>query len=303
MENIKQALERVRNGQGEDLHHTDRIGALSSPLSLPGSSVTDAADVLGQEVALNLAHLESNRIIAHDHADPRARAFDMLRTQVLQAMDKKNWRVLGITSPTPGCGKTVVAANLALSIARQPERSAMLLDLDLQRPQVAACLGIQSDGDVTGVLEGRASLTSAVRQARAGSFRTYVLPAQSDAAASSVRMNSRALTMMLQNVRQAYSEAIVVIDLPPMLLGDDVIAVLPQLDCILLVAAVGQTKLSEIEECKKHLASAELIRLVLNKVRGDEAPYKDYYYSHKAADLPGKLAMTEGTAPRPRLSA
>ena len=43
----------------------------------------------------------------------------MLRTQILQAMDTAGSKILAVTSPTPGCGKTVTAVNLALSIARQ----------------------------------------------------------------------------------------------------------------------------------------------------------------------------------------
>ena len=78
----------------------------------------------------------------------------MLRTQVLQAMDQKNWQFLAITSPTAGCGKTVTAINLALSIARQPERSALLVDMDLQRPAVANYLGIKCRHGVRSILEG-----------------------------------------------------------------------------------------------------------------------------------------------------
>ena len=52
----------------------------------------------------------------------------MLRTQVLQAMDHNGWQILAITSPTAGCGKSVTACNLAMSIARLPERSVLLVD-------------------------------------------------------------------------------------------------------------------------------------------------------------------------------
>ena len=69
----------------------------------------------------------------------------MLRTQILQSMDMKAWQFLGITSATEGCGKSVVAVNLALSIARQPERSVLLVDLDLQKPQVANYLGLKCE--------------------------------------------------------------------------------------------------------------------------------------------------------------
>ena len=58
-------------------------------------------------------------------------------------MDAKSWQILGITSPTASCGKSVIAANLALSIARQPDRSVLLVDMDLQKPQIAEISGAE----------------------------------------------------------------------------------------------------------------------------------------------------------------
>jgi hypothetical protein len=48
-----------------------------------------------------------------------------------------------------------------------------------------------------------------------------------------------------------------------------------RIDCILLVAAMGMTKASEIEECNRHLQSSDVVRLVLNKAT-DAVP--NYYY-------------------------
>ena len=49
-----------------------------------------------RQVYLNRAHLESMRIVSHDGSDPHAGSFDMLRTQVLQAMDRSNWQFLAV---------------------------------------------------------------------------------------------------------------------------------------------------------------------------------------------------------------
>jgi hypothetical protein len=57
------------------------------------------------------------------------------------------------------------------------------------------------------------------------------------------------------------------------LTGDDVIAVLPQIDCALLVAAAGKSVLSEIEEAARHLLTTEVIRVVLNKVPEQASRY------------------------------
>ena len=53
-------------------------------------------------------------------------------------------------------------------------------------------------------------------------------------------------------------------------------SVLPQLDCVLLVAAIGTSTIAEIQECNKHLQTTEVVRLVLNKVTEPSANY--YYY-------------------------
>ncbi len=57
-------------------------------------------------------------------------------------MGVSGWRVLGVTSPTPGCGKTLTAVNLAFSMARQPDQAVVLVDLDFQKPQVGNSLGV-----------------------------------------------------------------------------------------------------------------------------------------------------------------
>ena len=276
MENIRQALERARAlnpGRADLPVHAAPPHAMFEPYVGNENPV----DSEGREVALSLAHLESNRIIAHDDTDPRSRSFDMLRTQVLQSMDKKNWRILGITSPTPGCGKSVTAVNLALSIARQPDRSVLLVDLDLHKPHVASCLGANCESGVMSVLEGRTSLSSTIIQARAGNCHVVVLPAERATSDSSAWMASRPMNAMLQDIKRDYRSHYIIVDLPPMLSSDDVIAVLPQLDCLLLVAAVGKSTTAEIEECNKHLQAAEVVRLVLNKASEPNAQYYSYY--------------------------
>jgi protein involved in polysaccharide export with SLBB domain/Mrp family chromosome partitioning ATPase len=208
------------------------------------------------EFTVDPVRLQSARIISHDAKDARSRSFDMLRTQVLQAMDAKGWQVLAITSPTAGCGKTLTAINLALSIARQPEREVLLVDVDLQKPQVGSRLGAKCSVGLVTVLQGQVSPVGAVFEACVGDHRMLVLPAETATVASSELMGSSAMHAVLRDLRQEFQSRIIILDLPPMLLGDDVIAILPHVDCVLLVAAVGTSTVQEIEECKRHLRSA-----------------------------------------------
>src|SRR5262249_5362367 len=138
-----------------------------------------------------------------------------------------------------GCGKTLTAINLALSIARQPERSVLLVDMDLPRPQVGNYLGIKSQQGLLSVLEGRTALADAIVQSRIGDHQFLVLPTEAPRLASSELVASRAMSTMLQDFRRDFRSRIVILDMPPMLSSDEVIALLPQIDCVLLVAAVG----------------------------------------------------------------
>jgi MinD superfamily P-loop ATPase len=73
------------------------------------------------------------------------------------------------------------------------------------------------------------------------------------------------MSTLLQAIKRDFKSRIVILDMPPMLTSDDVIAILPQIDCVLLVAAAGASTVSEIKDCSKHLQAAEVVRLVLNK--------------------------------------
>ena len=275
MESIRQAVERARNLAAPSVQQSSaRYHAPEEKPQFPLGAANGIQPEI-QEVVLNNAHLQANRIVAQNVADPLTRSFDMLRTQVLQAMDAKDSKILAITSPTQACGKTVTALNLALSIARQPERSALLVDLDFQKPKVAASLGIKLvDDGALGVLEGRTSLSKAVIPARAGNQRLMVLPTKQSSGSSEL-MASRAMAAMLQDLRNEFRSYITIVDLPPILSSDDVIAILPQIDCVLLVVAVGTSTVAQIEECNRHLVSAEVVRVVLNKVPQTAT---QYYY-------------------------
>jgi hypothetical protein len=70
---------------------------------------------------------------------------------------------------------------------------------------------------------------------------------------------------MLQEIKASFPAATVILDLPPLLSGDDVLSLIPNVDAFLLVAAVGHSTISHVRECNKYLHSAEVLKVVLNK--------------------------------------
>ena len=272
MENIRQAIERAKDGRRPPGN------APPEPARAPAKHIFGDAIAGGKpspQFELDPAHLESQRIVAYDGKDLRSRSFDMLRTEVLQSMDLKGWKTLAVTSPTPSCGKTFTAVNLALSMARQSERQVFLADLDLRKPRVAASLGLKCKDGVLGIIDGQVELNEAVVQARVGTSKLEVLPTVPSSNYSDL-VGSSAMRSLLQDIKRRGQSGIVIVDLPPLLTGHDVISILPSIDCVLLVAAIGTTKVSEVRDCNKYLEGVEVVRFVLNKVPETTIPYVYY---------------------------
>jgi len=284
VENIRRAIERAKSQHGAGPSRTAAPHSDFTPSPLESDVAPDyrleppshyGSDGRLNRVELSTTHLASHRIVSHFVLDPFCRPFDMLRTQVLQSMEVAGAKILAVTSPTAGCGKSVTAVNLALSIARQPENSVLLMDLDFQKPKVATYLGLGSGGGVLSVLEGRKRLAEAVIHAHIGTQELMVLPTASTSGSAEF-MASRAMATLFEELKRDSGAQTVIVDLPPILTSDDVIAILPHVDCVLLVVAAGMTKVSEIEECNKHLRSSQLLRIVLNKVPQEATQYYSY---------------------------
>src|SRR5579871_129999 len=248
MEHIRQAVERAKEHPIQP-----SSDSLEAPRARAGQGFTANRHRWEptRELELDSAQLRTQRIFAFDGQDFHSRSFDLLRTEVLRSMDLKGWKTVAVTSPTPNCGKTLTAINLALSMARQPQRQVFLADLDLRKPRVADSLGLECRDGALGVLEGRITTGSATIRARVGASNLEILPT-SPTTNSSDLVGSDEMKRLLQEIA-ADGSRIVILDLPPLLTGHDAVSILPEVDCVLLVAAVGTSKVSEIEECKKYL--------------------------------------------------
>ncbi|OIQ99973.1 tyrosine-protein kinase ptk [mine drainage metagenome] len=278
MERIKQAILRAKNHQSSEANlaqlRPDGQGkSFKSNISKSQDELVDFRYENTRVVKLEKEHLEKNRIVAFDKSNPMSMNFDLLRTHVLQKMEENGWRTLAITSPTPEAGKTVIAINLAMSIAQQTNRTAMLVDFDLRRPKVGAYLGMHMEKSLNDVLNGTDQLPDVLVNPDVP--RLVVLPTRNAVKNSSEILSSKKIGDLITDLRERYKSRIVIFDLPPLLVTDDAIALLPKIDCVLLVVANGMSTKREIEDSLRLLPAENLIGTILNKA--DVEP-KAYYY-------------------------
>ena len=223
-----------------------------------------------EEITLDPRVLLRERIVTRTKSDPAHIAFDALRTRLLKALHDNGWSRVAITSPTKGCGKTMVACNLAFSLARQPETRCMLIDLDLRAPQVAQRLGQREAQAIEPYLIGEVAPRDYFR--RSGANLAIGFNGARVWNAAELVQSSRVAATLAATL-DLFRPNIVVFDMPPMLTSDDVLAFLPNVDGVLLVAGGGETKASEIEECERLMAEqTNFLGVVLNKAEDSSLP-------------------------------
>jgi Mrp family chromosome partitioning ATPase len=273
MERIQAAIQKAKEQRGDALPGAaPGVGSGAAPGAGSGGSARGARPAAVGPAWAELALFEpdsrllaKNHIVTFEDVDPAHSHFDILRTKVLRAMRRSGWTSLGITSPTSGCGKTTLALNLAFSLAHQPDVRTVLVELDLRRPSMAKTIGLKTPQSMASVLQGtRGVAESFVRYGENLAIGTNTSSVRNSA---ELLMNARTAEGVA-SIRRAFLPDIVVYDLPPMLQSDDVMAFLPHLDCVLLVAGAEKSRLDEVDKCEKDLAEAtNVLGVVLNLCR------------------------------------
>ena len=141
----------------------------------------------------------------------------------------------------------------------------LLVDLDMRKPRIAPYLGIKRDFGLLSVLQGRQNLAEAIVQVGIEREQLLVLPGE-QTNASSEWMASSSMATLIQTIKREFRSRIIIVDLPPILAGDDVLSILPHLQSVLLIAEAGRSSVFEIKECTKHLKATPVVRVVVNKI-------------------------------------
>jgi protein-tyrosine kinase len=276
MEKIKEALEKAR-GASPTVKRRVQAQVKSNVEETHEHEHEAHLDAINYDntkiVELDPTHLEKNRIVAFNKNESSTLIFDSLRTQVLLKMQENNWRTLGIISPSPGSGKTFVAINLAISIANQPQKTAMLVDFDLRKPRVAKYLGLHTDKSLNDYLNGTAQIEDIM--VNPGLPRLVVIPTMQRVLNPAETLSSSRVNGLIQDLKNRYDSRIVIFDLPPILNIDDALIMMPKIDCLLMVVGNGLVKETEIEEAMHHIPKEKLLGVVLNRA---EVKTEAYYY-------------------------
>ncbi len=218
---------------------------------------------------------------------PAAERYRSLRTRIAQTEGAAPRRVLMMTSPGRGEGKSMTTLNLGITMAQEFHRRILVIDADLRRPTLHLLLGLAQSPGLSDVLLGGASLEEAL--VTIPDYRLTVLPAGIPTEQPSELLGSSAMRRVLDQLRTSFDR--VLLDTPPAggLADAGVLAHLA--DSILLIVRAGRTLKPAIERSLSELETSKVLGLVLNDAGGPEtAAYVDVLKDYTEPPSPGRRA-------------
>jgi Mrp family chromosome partitioning ATPase len=172
---------------------------------------------------------------------------------------------IGLTSATPNCGKSFVAANLALGCARNADLRVIMLEFDLREPDIARMLDLPRTADLAPVLEGRAQFG---QQAVRYRDNVAISAAHTGIADPTSVLLSRKTAELVERIQTDYAPDLMIFDVPPVLTSDDSRAILKDMDCAIMVAKAGASTLPQVDNCEREIAEqTNVLGIVLNDCR------------------------------------
>ncbi|HVE42267.1 MAG TPA: polysaccharide biosynthesis tyrosine autokinase, partial [Planctomycetota bacterium] len=192
-------------------------------------------------------------------------------------------RLFAVTSAVPSEGKSTVACNVAVALARAGSR-VLLVDADLRRGTQHKLFSVASEPGLSAYLQGGTDTIDSMMSATDVDNLT-LMPAGAPMQNPIPFLHAERFNALLRDLRGWYEY--VILDLPPVKSAADPLIVAPLADANLLVIAASETRKDDVTYAKRMLRSvkAKLCGCVLTKARIRSGGYY-YYAAAVAAETP-----------------
>ena len=211
----------------------------------------------------------------HRPGSREAEAFRSVRTTLFVSM-QPGQKLLQVSSPEPGDGKSTTAANLAIAIAQSGKR-VLLIDGDLRRPTQHSLFHVPQDVGLTDVLMKEIEWQNAVRPTPVDGL--SVMTAGLCPENPAELLSAETLPALLHDAREDYD--LVIIDSPPVLAVSDPCIISPHTDGMLVVLRINKTRQAAAERMQETLAShgVHVFGIIANDFHSEAASEEGYDYA------------------------
>ena len=225
-----------------------------------------------------------------DHAAPVADEFRRIKRPLItnaansRSMENDHMNVIMITSSLPDAGKTFCSVNLAVSISLERELNALLVDADVAKRHISRELGLaEAPGLIDLLLDESCNLDEMLVRTNLNDIQ--VLPAGKGHPQATELLASERMSRIIDELATRYSDRIIVLDSPPLLITSEAQALASQVGQIVLVVEAGATPQQSLLQTIEVLDGDKAINIILNKSRhSSQFGYYGRYYGYYGKD-------------------
>ncbi|MEZ6136244.1 MAG: polysaccharide biosynthesis tyrosine autokinase [Pirellulaceae bacterium] len=210
-------------------------------------------------------------------------AYRSVRTGLFFSNRGSELKLIQVTSPVPGDGKSTLSSNLAVTMA-QSGRRVLLIDADFRRPRIAKIFGIDAEVGMAQVVAGKAELDEATYTSSVANL--SIMPGGKRPSNPAELLSSQRFQELLELLRDKYD--IVIVDTPPLLAVSDPSAVSAMVDGVVMTMRLRRNVKPLATRAAKILESvdARLLGVVVNGVSAEAGygysyGYNDYRYAYR----------------------
>ncbi len=205
-----------------------------------------------------------------------AEQFRILKNSILFPETGRPPRIVLVTSKFPGDGKSFVAANLAVSIARSIDEYVLLMDCDLRAPTIHSKFGYDPAPGLSEYLTDGRPLSSIFRKTHINKL--TILPAGTPPANPSELISSEQMKRLVQEMKSRYDDRYIIIDSPPPHITSESSALARLVDGIIIVVKTGSTRKQDIQDLIDSYGKKNILGVVMNFAdKQQKYGYKNYY--------------------------
>lgn len=295
MSTIEKAIERLSQASAppretvESERNAIAASELAHVVGNEGSETHGATDGQSGRVMLNLARLERSGFLTPETGRTQL-AEEMRhikRPLLLNAFARgaaqiNNGNLIMVTSSRPGEGKSFTSLNLAMSVAKERDKTVLLVDADVAKPSMSRMLGIETGaGLVDYLLNDEMDLPEVMLRTNVPNLR--LIPAGRRHIHSTELLASESMQRLTEELAHRYPDRVVIFDSPPLLATTEAAALAQWVGQVVMVVESEKTTKQELSESLALLGSDnKVVGLVLNKNRvtlGSDS-YYGYYGSY-----------------------
>jgi capsular exopolysaccharide synthesis family protein len=222
------------------------------------------------------------RLVIHQDADPVAiEQYRRLAAVLHQAQVDVGTKVIMVASAQASEGKTLTAANLALTLSESYKRRVLLIDADLRRPALSRLFQLPNRPGLSEDL--RAAGERALHITNLSAFLALIPGGGADSDPMAGLTSGR----MQQIIAQASANFDwVILDTPPVALLSDTHLLVAMVDAAVLVINAGSTPYALVQQAVETLGREKIAGVVLNRVGSEGLADSNYYEYYRAGKQP-----------------